>query len=64
MLDAGYLRYKWLNLLKLSQNLLKDEQILIDVKYFTSKISGNELKQKRQKKYLEALSESGVKVIF
>lgn len=64
MVNAGYTKYKWLDLQKLSQNLLKESQVLIEIKYFTSKITGNKDKQQRQKKYLEALLEGGIKIFF
>jgi uncharacterized LabA/DUF88 family protein len=62
MNEAGYARYKWLNLYLLSENLLKNDQILVEVKYFTSKITNNSKKEVRQKIYLEALNEVGVRI--
>ncbi len=44
----------WLNLVKLGQNLLKHDQILIGVKYFTSRISYPPDKVKRQGAFIEA----------
>ena len=51
-------RYYWLNLVSLVENLLRDDQQLVEVKYFTTRISsrgGNTAKFRRQATYLEAL---------
>ncbi len=48
-------RYYWLNLQKLAKNLLKDDQKLIETKYFTSRISSPPDKVKRQGTFIEAL---------
>jgi uncharacterized LabA/DUF88 family protein len=56
--DKGYRRYIWLNVKKLAQNLLKDNQRLEYTKYFTSRVSSNHKdpqKTKRQAIYLEAI---------
>jgi uncharacterized LabA/DUF88 family protein len=47
--------YLWLNLVALSKNLCMDFQDLLEVKYFTSRISGPGPKQRRQSTYLDAL---------
>lgn len=55
-------RYLWLDLVRLSESLLKDSQELEAVKYFTSRVSqrpGNWGKWKRQNTYLEALEAIG-----
>lgn len=51
-------KYHWLDLEKLSQSLLKPEQELVAVKYFTSRVHGYPSKIKRQETYLEALGTS------
>jgi len=48
-------KYIWLNIETLSKNLLKNDQNLINIKYFTSRITGNKQKTIRQNTYLEAL---------
>jgi uncharacterized LabA/DUF88 family protein len=48
-------RYLWLNIKQLVKNLLKSNQELILTKYFTSRVSSNPEKQKRQSLFLEAL---------
>lgn len=51
-------KYYWLDVRKLSLNLLKPNQVLTSVKYFTSRISSLKIdsgKSKRQNVYLEAL---------
>ena len=48
-------RYYWLNLQALMQNLLKPEQDLIHIKYFTTRVSSPPSQVKRQGTYIEAL---------
>lgn len=62
--DAGYLKYKWLNIHKLVTSFLSPEQNLVDIKYFTSRVKKNPIKQKRQSTYIEALETTGIKVIY
>lgn len=49
-------RYYWLNVQKLSENLLTDAQSLMYTKYFTARISYPPEKVKRQNTFLEALA--------
>lgn len=44
---AGFDNCRWLNIKKLVSSLLKPHQILVDVRYFTSRVSNNPDKQKR-----------------
>lgn len=53
--DKGWKRYYWLNLVELSRKLLKPNQTLNQVKYFTSRISLPPDKAKRQNDFIEAL---------
>lgn len=55
---------KWLNVYALSKSFLKPDQILCDVKYFTSRVSNDHGKQKRQATYLEAIEVQGAKLIY
>ena len=64
MKDAGFDNYKWLNLKSLADNLLKSNQELVVVKYFTSRVSNNPDKQKRQSTYLEALDSVNIKIFY
>ena len=52
------------NIKKIASNLLKKNQELIEVKYFTSRISNDPDKQKRQSIYIEALESVGIKVFY
>ncbi|NQU45259.1 NYN domain-containing protein [bacterium] len=54
--SKGWRRHYWLNIQELSRRLLKEDQTLIEVKYFTSRVSGNPHKEKRQNTFLEALA--------
>ena len=56
MRDSGFRRYYWLDLHQLSLNLLKPGQALVEVKYFTARVSVPRDKQLRQATYLEALA--------
>ena len=53
--EKKWKRYYWLNLQKLAKNLLKDDQKLIETKYFTSRVSFPPDKVKRQVTFIEAL---------
>ena len=55
--DKGWRCYYWLNLWKLCQHLLKPDQKLISVNYFTSKIKEPADKRKRQNAYLQAFKD-------
>ncbi len=47
-------KYYWLDLKRFAKSLLKPDQILVDVKYFSARISGPPAKQRRQSAFLEA----------
>jgi uncharacterized LabA/DUF88 family protein len=49
-------RFYWLDLRKLTLNLLKPSQELVKIKYFTAKIQGPSDKQDRQNTFLDALA--------
>lgn len=53
--SKGWKRYYWLNLHKLSKNLLKTNQRLVSTKYFTSRVRVPPYKAKRQSIFIEAL---------
>ncbi|NUM70490.1 MAG: NYN domain-containing protein [Ignavibacteriaceae bacterium] len=64
MLEAGYKDYKWLDLRELVISLLKENQELSEIKYFTSRVSNNPDKQKRQSIYIEALESKNIKIYY
>ncbi len=64
MREAGFDQCRWLNVLELATNLLQKNQTLKEVKYFTSRVSNNPDKQKRQSIYIDALDSVGVKIIY
>jgi len=64
MVEAGFGYCKWLDLNELTRNLLRPHQQLIGIKYFTSRVSNNPQKQKRQTTYIEALESTGIEVIY
>lgn len=57
-------KYLWLNIEELSKALLRNNQSLVGVKYFTSRIIGNPLKVKRQQDYLDAISTLSIVRVF
>ena len=63
MVEAGLQHCKWLDIEKLTKYLLKSHQELKAVKYFTSRVSNNPKKQKRQTTYIEALETKGIEII-
>ena len=64
MKEAGYENCKWLDIDCLVNNLLKPNQELQQIKYFTSRVSNNPEKQKRQTTYIEALETKNIKVFY
>lgn len=56
--------YKWLDISLLVTSLLKPNQVLVGVKYFTSRVSNNPPKEKRQQDYLNALGTTPVQIIY
>jgi uncharacterized LabA/DUF88 family protein len=64
MREAGFDTCRWLNILSLAESLLQPSQTLEGIKYFTSRVSNNPDKQKRQSTYIDALESTSVKIIY
>ena len=64
LVEAGFVNYKWLNINNLVNSLLQPNQVLFEIKYFTSRVSNNPDKQKRQTTYIEALETVGIKIYY
>lgn len=64
MREAGFDSCRWLNIKLLVLNLLKPHQELTGIKYFTSRVSNNPDKQKRQSTYIDALESTGIKIVY
>jgi hypothetical protein len=62
--EAGFEQCKWLDLHLLASNLLQPNQELVEVKYFTSRVSNNPDKQKRQATYIDALETKNVQIFY
>jgi uncharacterized LabA/DUF88 family protein len=62
--EGGYGNCKWLDLNKLVHNLLQSNQEIIEIKYFTSRVSNDPDKQKRQTTYIEALESVSIKIYY
>jgi uncharacterized LabA/DUF88 family protein len=55
---------KWLNLRKLVEKLLKPNQELISINYYTSRVINNPNKEKRQAIYLDALKTQNINIVY
>jgi len=64
MVESGLSNCKWLDINKLIADSITSNQQVVAIKYFTSRVSNNPPKQKRQTLYLEALETTGVKIIY
>lgn len=64
MREAGFDQSRWLNVKKLVSSLLQPNQELVGVKYFTSRVSNNPDKQKRQSTYIDALESTDTKIFY
>lgn len=52
-------KYLWLDLARLAQSILKPQDTLVDVKYFTATVRYPDDKRQRQRTYLDALAARG-----
>jgi uncharacterized LabA/DUF88 family protein len=64
MREAGLDNCRWLNLERMVSKLLQPNQILKEIKYFTSRVSNNPDKQKRQSTYIDALESTKIKILY
>ena len=64
MMNSGFTDCRWLNLNQLAKKLLREDQELVKVKYFTSRINNSPEKQKRQSNYIDALESLEVEIRY
>ncbi|HET6557129.1 MAG TPA: NYN domain-containing protein [Prolixibacteraceae bacterium] len=64
MREAGYDNCRWLNIKALVLSLLKNNQELVEIKYFTSRVSNSPDKQKRQSTYIDALESVEIQLFY
>ncbi|MGM0409036.1 MAG: NYN domain-containing protein [Bacteroidota bacterium] len=64
LIEAGLEKCKWLDIKQLVNSLLKPNQELKKIKYFTSRVGNNPEKQKRQTTYIEALETKNIQVFY
>jgi uncharacterized LabA/DUF88 family protein len=64
ILEKGWRRYLWLDLVALSKRLLTKNQTLITTKYFTARVRADAQKIARQSTFLQAISTRGGVDIF
>ena len=64
MREAGFDKCRWLNVHKMIHKLLQPNQTLLQIKYFTSRVSNSPEKQKRQSTYIDALESQGVEIFY
>src|SRR4051794_25927296 len=62
MKESRYQRFYWINIHELAKAIIDPEQELVDVKYFTARVSGPREKARRQTIYLEAIKTTAVRV--
>ena len=62
--DANLEKFKWLNINILVSKLIRPNQEIVAIKYFTSRVTNNPEKQKRQSTYIDALESTGIKVVY
>jgi uncharacterized LabA/DUF88 family protein len=64
MMESGFINCKWLDIQLLSTNIKSSSHEIGQVKYFTSRISNNPDKQKRQNVYIDALRTTPISITF
>lgn len=64
IVKAGLYQCKWLNLERLIKNISLPHQELIEINYFTSRVTNDPDKQKRQTIFIEALETTGIKIFY
>ena len=52
---SGWSHLKWLDINLLANNLIKSNQKIVEINYFTSRVRNSPDKERRQITYLEAL---------
>jgi hypothetical protein len=63
--SKGWKKYYWLDIHGMVKSLLKPDQVLVCTKYFTSRVSNNPQKQKRQNDFLEAIQTNpSIKIFY
>ena len=63
-MTSAHRNVKWLNVEELAKRLLKSNQQLAEVKYFTANVSNDPPKEHRQQLYLDALRSTNTKLIL
>jgi uncharacterized LabA/DUF88 family protein len=64
MMDANCADCRWLDVQKLAESLIRQNQKLVTVKYFTSRVRNHPSKEKRQSTYLDALQAKGIDIRY
>ena len=64
IVESGFNNCKWLDIQLLANNIKLPSQDLCETKYFTSRISNNVDKQKRQDIYIEALLTKSISITY
>jgi hypothetical protein len=64
LVTAGYSDCKWLDVVHLANRIKNSDHQLISTKYFTSRVTNNPGKQKRQSTYLDALNTTRIELIY
>lgn len=64
LMEAGLGHFRWYNPKELSKNLLKNDQSLNALKYFTSMVVSKPDKMKRQQSYIDAIRTTDAEIHF
>jgi len=65
MKSKNWQKFYWLDIYSMIQSMLRTDQELVSVKYFTSRVTDNPDKQQRQNDYLEALKNNpGIEIYY
>lgn len=63
-MTSMYKDVKWLDVRALALSFLKEDQELVEVKYFTSRVANDPPKEKRQRTYLSAVESTETTIIY
>lgn len=61
---SQYNNTRWLNIKELAQNIVTENEELIEVQYFTSMVSNDPGKEKRQRTYISALETTDISIFY
>ena len=63
-MKSMYNNTRWLDIRSLSEKIVPSDDVLMEVKYFTSMVSNDYGKEKRQRTYISALETTNISIIY